>query len=79
MPQPPPLRRKRPEHLLDLVLGASAYPAALGERQPVAGVEPESERKREQATRSQDRSQARDSLIPAALATPAAAARDRRR
>ena len=41
VPQPPPLRLKRRQRTPDLVLRASAHAAALGERQPMPGVEPE--------------------------------------
>jgi hypothetical protein len=41
MTQPPPVRPKWCKCALDLVLRASTNAAALGERQPVASVEPE--------------------------------------
>ena len=43
MTQPPPARPNWCECAPDLVLGASTSAAALGEREPVASVEPEPE------------------------------------
>ena len=48
MPHPPPVRVKRRERAADVVFRVGAHSAALGERQPVVNVEPESERDHEQ-------------------------------
>jgi hypothetical protein len=51
VPEPPPLRLKRREGSPNLVLRASTNAAALGEREPVASVEPQPEREHEQGSR----------------------------
>ncbi len=61
VPLPPPLRLKRRKHTPDLVLGASAHAAALGERQPMPGVEPEPECEDENGAGRRERPRARDS------------------
>ena len=47
MPQTPTLGLKDCKRPPDLVLGASAYPAAPGEREPLSGVEPERNRRQQ--------------------------------
>ena len=58
--QPPALRLEGRERALDLVLRASANPAATGERKPVAGVETQPDRGEEQQPAERHRSRARD-------------------
>ena len=81
VPQPPPLRLKRRKHTPDLVLGASSHAAALGERQPMAGVEPEPECEDENGAGRRERPHARDASASskvAPLAVDATAALDSR-
>jgi len=54
------LRLEGRERALDLVLRASADPAATGERKPVAGVETQPDRGEEQQPAERHRSRARD-------------------
>ena len=51
MPQPPTLGLQRRERTPHLVLRAGADPTALGEREPVASAEAESDRREEQQPR----------------------------
>ena len=60
MPQPPPLRPKRRKHAPDVVLRASTNAAALGERQPVAGGEPEPDGEDENGAAAEAADAARD-------------------
>jgi hypothetical protein len=61
MTHPPPLSVKRRKRTPDFVLRASAHPAALGERQPVASVEAGPERDREQDSSRRHGARARGS------------------
>ena len=70
MPQPPALRLQRCERALDGVLRAGPDPAAASEREPVAGVEPESERYEEHEPPSDRRTHADERQPPAERRRP---------